>query len=38
MGNLLGVVDRAGDDNLLYVEDYLLRHGVEGAESASAGE
>ena len=33
MDNLLGVVSRAGEDNLLYVEDYLLRHGVEGAET-----
>lgn len=33
MGNLLGVVERAGEGNLLYVEDYLLRHGVEGAAS-----
>ncbi len=31
MGNLLGIVERAGEDNLLYVEDYLMRHGVEGA-------
>lgn len=35
MGNLLGVVERAGEDNLLYVEDYLTRHGVEGAGTAS---
>ena len=34
MDNLLGVVQRAGEKNLLYVEDYLLRHGVEGAETA----
>lgn len=34
MDNLLGVVQRAGEDNLLYVEDYLARHGVEGAETA----
>ena len=31
MGTLLGVVERAGEDNLLFVEDYLLRHGVEGS-------
>lgn len=36
MDNLLGVVHRAGEKNLLYVEDYLLRHGVEGAETADA--
>lgn len=36
MDNLLGVVQRAGEDNLLYVEDYLVRHGVEGAETAEA--
>ncbi len=34
MSNLLGVVERAGEGNLLYVEDYLVRHGVEGADSA----
>lgn len=33
MDALLGVVKRAGDDNLLYVEDYLNRHGVEGGAS-----
>ena len=32
MSSLLGIVERAGEDNLLYVEDYLARHGVEGAE------
>jgi len=37
MSSLLGVVERAGEDNLLYVEDYLVRHGVEGAESAAEG-
>lgn len=36
MGTLLGVVERAGEGNLLYVEDYLARHGVEGAETAGA--
>jgi bacterioferritin B len=36
MGNLLGVVERAGADNLLYVEDYLARHGVGGADTAAA--
>ena len=35
MGNLLAVVERAGEDNLLYIEDYLSRHGVEGADTAS---
>lgn len=35
MDSLLGIVRRAGD-NLLYVEDYLARHGVEGG--ASVGE
>jgi ferritin len=35
MSTLLGVVERAGEGNLLYVEDYLVRHGVEGAESAT---
>jgi len=33
MSNLLGVVERAGENNLLYVEDYLSRHGVEGADT-----
>ena len=33
MDSLLGVVRRAGEDNLLYVEDYLQRHGVEGGVS-----
>jgi len=37
MENLLGVVQRAGEGNLLYVEDYLTRHGVEGAETAGSG-
>ncbi len=32
MSSLLGVVERAGEDNLLYVEDYLVRHGVPGEE------
>ncbi len=35
MGNLLGIVERAGEDNLLYVEDYLVRHGIEGADTAA---
>lgn len=35
--NLLGIVERAGENNLLYVEDYISRHGVEGAEVASEG-
>ena len=33
MDNLLGIVRRAGEDNLLYVEDYMSRHGVEGGAS-----
>ncbi len=33
MDSLLGIVKRAGEDNLLYVEDYLSRHGVEGGAS-----
>lgn len=36
MSSLLGVVERAGDDNLLYVEDYLVRHGVPTAEEEVA--
>ncbi|MEO1087364.1 MAG: ferritin [Acidobacteriota bacterium] len=36
MDNLLGIVRRAGD-NLLYVEDYLARHGVEGGGSMEEG-
>nr|XP_061804844.1 dipeptidyl-peptidase 5-like [Nerophis lumbriciformis] len=38
MNTLLGVVQRAGEDNLLYVEDYVVRHGVEGAAGAPNGE
>lgn len=30
MSTLLGIVKRAGEANLLYVEDYLARHGVAG--------
>ena len=30
MSALLGVIERAGENNLLYVEDYLVRHGVPG--------
>ena len=37
MDNLLSVVKRAGEGNLLYVEDYVARHGVEGADSVGAG-
>ncbi len=37
MDNLLGVVERAGEDNLLYVEDYIDRHGIEGAEVGAEG-
>ncbi|MDA8016830.1 MAG: ferritin [Thermoanaerobaculia bacterium] len=33
MDSLLGIVRRAGENNLLYVEDYLTRHGVEGGSS-----
>ena len=36
MDSLLGIVTRAGEDNLLYVEDYLARHGVEGGASVEA--
>ena len=36
IGTLLGVVKRAGENNLLYVEDYLSRHGIEGPESVAA--
>lgn len=36
IGTLLGIVKRAGEDNLLYVEDYLTRHGIEGPGSAEA--
>jgi len=36
MSSLLGVVERAGENNLLYVEDYLLRHGVPSAEEEVA--
>ncbi len=36
IGTLLGVVERAGEGNLLYVEDYLSRHGIEGPESVAA--
>ena len=38
IGTLLGVVERAGEGNLLYVEDYLTRHGIEGPESVNGGE
>lgn len=36
MSSLLSVLERAGEDNLLYVEDYLLRHGVPGEEDGGA--
>ena len=36
MSSLLGVIERAGEGNLLYVEDYLLRHGVPGEEEGEA--
>lgn len=32
IGTLLGVVQRAGEDNLLYVEEYVARHGAELAD------
>ncbi len=32
MSTLLGIVKRAGDGNLLYVEEYIARHGVASAE------
>ncbi len=38
IGTLLGIVKRAGEDNLLYVEDYLTRHGIEGPGSAEGEE
>lgn len=38
MDNLLSVVQRAGEKNLLYVEDYVARHGVGGAESVGAAD
>jgi hypothetical protein len=28
MSTLLGIVKRAGEQNLLYVEDYLSRHSI----------
>ncbi len=35
MSSLLGIVKRAGEGNLFYVEDYLARHGVgDGAGEA----
>lgn len=34
MSTLLAVVERAGEDNLLYVEDYISRHGVQAAAPA----
>lgn len=35
MSSLLGVIERAGEDNLLYVEDYLVRHGVPGEQPST---
>lgn len=32
MSTLLGIVKRAGEQNLLYVEDYLARHGLPTAQ------
>lgn len=34
MSALLGIIERAGEENLLYVEEYLTRHGVQGGQSA----
>lgn len=36
MSSLVGVIERAGEDNLLFVEDYLVRHGVQGEEAGAA--
>ncbi len=38
IGTLLGIVKRAGEGNLLYVEDYLARHGgaIPGPDSVGA--
>ncbi len=36
ISTLLGIVRRAGENNLLYVEDYLTRHGVPGPDSVPA--
>ncbi len=38
MTTLLSVVKRAGEGNLLYVEEYVVRHGVESAAGAANGE
>ena len=38
IGSLLGIVKRAGEDGLLYVEDYLTRHGIDGPGSAEEEE
>ncbi len=38
IGTLLGVVKRAGEGNLLYVEDYLSRRGIPAPESVAGGE
>ena len=35
MSSLLGVIERAGEENLLYVEDYLVRHGVPGNDGGA---
>lgn len=32
MSTLLGIVERAGEDNLLFVEQYLSRHDIRGEE------
>ncbi len=36
IGTLLGVIQRAGANNLLYVEDYLARRGAAKPEATSA--
>ena len=36
ISTLLGIVERAGDNNLLYVEDYLNRHGVGAPDSVAS--
>ena len=37
MSTLLGIVERAGEDNLLFVEDYLSRHDIRGEEEGNGG-
>jgi ferritin len=38
MDELLQIIDRAGEDRLLQVEDYLARENLVPAEEAAAGE